>query len=175
MSVKVLKIGHRPRRDKRVTTHLILAARALGASGVVYTGIKDSAMEDNINEVVLDWGGSFNIEYSESWRKEIENFKQRGKLIHLTMYGLPIQQTISQIRVEPIDKLIIVGGAKVPGDMYRKVDWNIAISSQPHSEISALAVFLHELYEGKELDAPFEGAKLKVTPQKFGKKMDKTS
>jgi len=38
--------------------------------------------------------------------------------------------------------MIIVGGAKVPAIVYEFADWNVAIASQPYSEISALSVFL---------------------------------
>ncbi|MCG7848715.1 MAG: tRNA (cytidine(56)-2'-O)-methyltransferase, partial [ANME-2 cluster archaeon] len=33
MNIVVLRLGHRPERDQRVTTHVGLTARALGASG----------------------------------------------------------------------------------------------------------------------------------------------
>ncbi|MEM2376537.1 MAG: tRNA (cytidine(56)-2'-O)-methyltransferase, partial [Sulfolobales archaeon] len=35
MKVFVLRLGHRPLRDKRVTTHVALTARAFGANGFV--------------------------------------------------------------------------------------------------------------------------------------------
>ena len=67
------------------------------------------------------------------------------------------------------DKLIVVGGAKVPGEIYEMADWNVAVTSQPHSEVSALAVFLHELYMGEELGLEFQGARLRIVPQSHGK------
>ncbi|MGI0148094.1 MAG: tRNA (cytidine(56)-2'-O)-methyltransferase, partial [Thermoplasmata archaeon] len=33
--VTVLRLGHRPSRDKRVTTHVALVARAFGAAGIL--------------------------------------------------------------------------------------------------------------------------------------------
>ena len=33
--VYVLRIGHRPGRDKRITTHVALVARAFGANGFI--------------------------------------------------------------------------------------------------------------------------------------------
>ena len=33
--IVVLRLGHRPERDARVTTHVGLTARALGASGML--------------------------------------------------------------------------------------------------------------------------------------------
>ncbi|MGZ7049188.1 MAG: tRNA (cytidine(56)-2'-O)-methyltransferase, partial [Methanobacterium sp.] len=41
----------------------------------------------------------------------------------------------------------------------------------PHSEVSSLAVFLHILFEGKELDKEFKGGKMKVVPTAEGKKI----
>ena len=45
------------------------------------------------------------------------------------------------------------------------------MTSQPHSEISALALFLHELFEGNELSLKFKDAKIMIVPQKRGKKV----
>ncbi|HDN83691.1 MAG TPA: tRNA (cytidine(56)-2'-O)-methyltransferase, partial [Candidatus Altiarchaeales archaeon] len=91
-----------------------------------------------------------------------------GEKIHLTMYGLNIDEKIAKIRKSKRDKLIIVGGKKVPSEVYEMVDYNIAIGHQPHSEIAALAVFLDRLFEGKELLKDFDGKK-KVIPQARGK------
>ena len=172
MSTHVLRIGHRPARDKRVTTHLLLAARAFGAQGATYTGTRDPPMEETVRKVRLDWGGSFEVGYSKSWRNTVEAWRRRGKIVHLTMYGLPIQEAISSVREDLSDKLVVVGGAKVPGAVYSLADWNLAVTSQPHSEVSALAVFLHELFEGRELTGVFEGARLRVVPQERGKRVE---
>jgi len=172
MQIKVLRLGHRPFRDKRVTTHLMLAARAFGSSESFYTGTKDISVEDTVRKVVRDWGGDFEIVFCKSWRSAVGDWKNRGKIVHLTMYGLPIQDVISTIRENPADKLVIVGGAKVPGEIFSIADWNVAVTSQPHSEVSALAVFLHMLLEGKEMELSFEGARLRIVPQKMGKKVD---
>lgn len=172
MVVHVLRIGHRPARDERVTTHLFLAARAFGASGGTYTGVRDPSVEESVRSVVSDWGGGFSLGFTESWREAIRGWKGRGKVVHLTMYGLPLRRVIEAIRVDPSDKLVVVGGAKVPGEVFGLADWNVAVTSQPHSEVSALAVFLHELHEGRELDAAFEGARLRVVPQDYGKMVE---
>jgi len=47
------------------------------------------------------------------------------------------------------------------------------VTSQPHSEISALSVFLHELYGGRELSRTFEGARMRIIPHARGKKVVK--
>jgi tRNA (cytidine56-2'-O)-methyltransferase len=174
MSIHVLRIGHRPIRDKRITTHLLLAARAFGANGATYTGTKDPSIEKTVRKVCVDWGGSFEVEYSESWRKTVEAWRRLGRVIHLTMYGLPMQEAISIIREDSSDKLIVVGGPKVPGDVFGLVDWNLSVTSQPHSEVSALAVFLHELFKGRVLTEVFEGARLRIVPQERGKRVETT-
>ncbi|RLI07900.1 tRNA (cytidine(56)-2'-O)-methyltransferase [Candidatus Bathyarchaeota archaeon] len=172
MSIYVLRLGHRPARDKRVTTHLMLAARAFGASGALYTGTRDQSLEETVRKVRSDWGGSFSVEYAEDWRRTIREWKRRGKVVHLTMYGIPLQRTIQAIRGNLSEKLVVVGGAKVPGEVYGLADWNVAVTSQPHSEVSALAVFLHELFEGRELERAFDGARLRVIPQERGKRVE---
>ncbi|MFQ6054340.1 MAG: tRNA (cytidine(56)-2'-O)-methyltransferase [Candidatus Bathyarchaeia archaeon] len=175
MSIYVLRLGHRPLRDKRVTTHLMLAARAFGASGVIYTGTRDPALEETVRKISSDWGGSFDVEYAEDWRRAVKTWRRRGRVVHLTMYGIPLRRVIKTIRGDPSDKLVAVGGAKVPGELFRIADWNVAVTSQPHSEVSALAVFLHELFEGRELEMVFEGARLRVIPQERGKRVEMTS
>ena len=175
MVVRVLRLGHRPARDKRVTTHLFLAARAFGASGAVYTGKRDLVLEETIGDVVSDWGGSFDIRFSESWRSEVRGWGASGRVVHLTMYGLPLREVVSEIRGCGSDLLVVVGGAKVPGEVYGLADWNIAVTSQPHSEVSALAVFLHELYEGRWLERVYEGGRLRVVPQARGKRVEDLS
>lgn len=172
MSVYVFRLGHRPHRDERVTTHLMLAARAFGASGAYYSGVRDPSMEESIRKVCEDWGGKFSLEYVADWRRTINDWRKGGRVIHLTMYGLPIMDVIPLVRSDPAPKLVVVGGAKVPGEVFRLADWNISVTSQPHSEVSALAVFLHELYEGRELNIIYEGARLRIVPQAKGKRIE---
>ena len=169
MKVYVLRLGHRPARDLRLTMHVFLAARAFGADGVLYSGIRDRGLEERMRRVVEEWGGPFTVEYVEDWRRAIRSWD--GDRVHLTMYGMPVQEVIEEIRKSPRDKLVIVGGEKVPGEVYDMADWNVAVTNQPHSEVSALAVFLHELFRGRELFKRFEDAKLKVVPQRRGKKV----
>lgn len=174
MEVTVLRLGHRYVRDDRITTHVFLVARAFGASGVIYSGQRDQKLEEKIGEVTKTWGGPFDVEYEENWRQRIERWKEGdGEIVHLTIYGLPIQDAIHTIRDSVKDKLIIIGGAKVPRVVYRLSDWNVSVTSQPHSEVSALSIFLHELFGGKELTKTFKDAELSVVPQREGKKFMK--
>jgi len=59
---------------------------------------------------------------------------------------LPIQDVISKIRASKKEKFSCYWRPKVPGSMYKMADWNISVTSQPHSEISALSIFLHEFF-----------------------------
>ncbi|MFB0503381.1 MAG: tRNA (cytidine(56)-2'-O)-methyltransferase [Candidatus Bathyarchaeia archaeon] len=172
LKVYVLRLGHREVRDKRVTTHLFLAARAFGADRVIYSGRRDEKLGESIEKIVETWGGVFEIEYQKDWRKTVKDWKsQDGEVIHLTMYGLPIQEVIAAIRQSHRDRLVVVGGAKVHGDVFELADWNVSVTSQPHSEISALCIFLHELFKGKELARTFENAEKRIVPQAKGKKV----
>lgn len=164
----VLRLGHRIERDKRLSTHCGLVARAFGAQKLVYTGEKDSGLEESINSVTKGWGGPFRIEYSESARKLIKEW--RGKSVHLTVYGIPIQKKIRTLRKER-NLLIIIGGEKVPPEVYQDCDWNVSVTGQPHSEVAALAVFLHEYFSGRELSKRFRKAGKRVVPQERGKKV----
>jgi tRNA (cytidine56-2'-O)-methyltransferase len=87
------------------------------------------------------------------------------------MYGLPIQEVIDEIRSSPRDKLIAVGSQKVPGELYRLATWNVSITNQPISEVSALAIFLDRYFEGRELSAKFEGGELEIIPSRSGKRI----
>ena len=54
--VYVLRLGHRPKRDKRVTTHVALVARAFNANGFVLEG-DDSHVLAAVRGVLERWGG----------------------------------------------------------------------------------------------------------------------
>ncbi|MFB6088625.1 MAG: tRNA (cytidine(56)-2'-O)-methyltransferase [Candidatus Aenigmatarchaeota archaeon] len=171
MDVKILRLGHRHGRDKRLTTHVCLTSRALGASNVLYSGDEDSKLEENIEETSGRWGGNFNIQYIDSWKKILENFD--GVNVHLTMYGESVQDKIKEIRETEKDILVIVGSQKVPGEIYDLVDYNVAVTNQPHSEVAALSIFLHELFQGDELDNEFKNPELKIVPRENGKEVIK--
>jgi tRNA (cytidine56-2'-O)-methyltransferase len=171
MEVVVLRLGHRPERDQRVTTHVGLLSRALGARGMYLAG-NDKGIVRSIKRVVAQWGGDFFIEDQVKWRRCIEEWKSSGgRVVHLTMYGLPLSEHEEEIRA--LEKvLVIVGAEKVPGEIYGLSDYNISVTNQPHSEIAGLAVFLDRIFEGKELNLEFPGAKIKVIPCRQGKQTE---
>ncbi|MGD0330260.1 MAG: tRNA (cytidine(56)-2'-O)-methyltransferase [Nitrososphaeria archaeon] len=170
--IYVLRIGHRIERDKRVTTHVGLVARALGAKGIFFVNT-EKEIKEKIDEVTNFWGGPFKTEIiEENWLKFIIDWKkENGIVIHLTMYGLPINNIIEEIRKKEEKKLVVVGAEKVPRELYEISDYNVSITSQPHSEIAALAIFLDQFYMGKEISLKFSGAKVNIIPTKRGKKI----
>jgi tRNA (cytidine56-2'-O)-methyltransferase len=60
----------------------------------------------------------------------------------------------------------------VPGEIYGLADYNIAVTGQPHSEISSLAVFLDRFFQGSELCSEFPGARIRVVPAKDTKQTE---
>ena len=171
MEIVVLRLGHRPERDQRVTTHVGLLSRALGARGMYLAG-EDKGIVRSIERVVRQWGGDFFIEDQVKWRRCIDEWKQAGGIVvHLTMYGMPVREYENEIKSH--DKiLVIVGAEKVPGEVYGIADYNISVTGQPHSEIASLSVFLDRIFGGEELDMEFPGAKIRVVPCRQGKKTE---
>lgn len=166
--VELVRLGHRIARDKRITTHCCLVARAFGASKAFISGEEDKEIVRSLEKVVENWGGSFKVEHIENAKSFVRKKKDQGyKVVHLTVYGERIQDIIKDIKGER-KILVLVGGEKVPSEFYELADYNVGITSQPHSEVAALGVFLHELFEGKELDKKFRG-KIAVEPAKKGK------
>ncbi|WNY28207.1 hypothetical protein MmiEs2_03910 [Methanimicrococcus stummii] len=166
--IVVLRLGHRPERDKRITTHVGLTARALGASGMLLAS-DDQKITDNIKEMTGRWGGDFFVENNVSMTKEIRNWKENGgKVCHLSMYGINLPDAVPELKKH--DKLmIIVGAEKVPGEIYELADWNVAVGNQPHSEVAALAITMDRIAESDPLTAVFENAELTVVPTAKGK------
>jgi tRNA (cytidine56-2'-O)-methyltransferase len=163
--VFVLRLSHRPFRDKRVTSHVGLVARAFGADGLVIS-VEDAAVSRSIGDVVERWGGDFSVSVERDWRGYLKRWK--GLVVHLTMYGLPLDEVISDVQSVTGDVLVVVGAEKVPPEVYKRADFNIAVGSQPHSEIAALALFLDRLFKGGGLRKDFEG-KTRIIPSANGK------
>ena len=167
-----LRLDHRPHRDMRISTHIALVARAFGMDGVFFSGVPDKKLCERVNKVTENFGGDFSIKTGCNWRKVIDHWRSHGgEIIHLTMYGIPLPQVIEKIRSSPRDKLIVIGGPKVPSEIYSLAHYNISITNQPHSEIAALAVFLNSYYKGQEFNFEFKNAKIKIIPSERGKKV----
>lgn len=164
--IGVLRLGHRIARDKRITTHVFLAARALGADFGVLSGERDDSVLRSVEKISGKWGGAFAVRYEKNWRGVLE--KWNGSIAHLTMYGMPLDEKIGEMRNEK-NLMVVVGAEKVPGEVYALADYNVAVTNQPHSEVAALAVFLDRFFRGGELRKNFSNAKLCIMPQERGK------
>jgi tRNA (cytidine56-2'-O)-methyltransferase len=170
----ILRMGHRIPRDQRITTHVCLTARALGADGVYVSESHDGQLVDTVNKVVEEFGGIFTVETGIPWRSTIVNWKKSsGKVIHLTAYGIPLPKVIKEIRSTKSDKLIVVGAEKMPGEVFQLADWNVAVTSQPISEVSALGIFLDWLYDHR-MREEFQGARKRILPSEHGKSVMQT-
>jgi len=173
--VVILRWGHR-HRDQRLTTHVALTARALGASGFILADITDSKVKETIEKVTDCWGGDFQFEMGQQWKRVVKDWRaQNGITVHLTAYGENIQTSdvMKRIRMSGKDVLVIVGSQKVPAGFFSEEisDFNVAVGNQPHSECSSLAVFLDRFFEGQPLTETFSNAKRKIVPQTRGKRV----
>jgi tRNA (cytidine56-2'-O)-methyltransferase len=162
--ITVLRLGHRPERDKRITTHVCLTARALGCDRVVVTE-RDDRVVSGVRDVVKRFGGPFDIESGVPYRPLLKD--PATTKVHLTMYGLPMQEVLPQID-RAKDLLVIVGAEKVPRDVYELSDHNVAVGNQPHSEVAALALFLYALQGDAAFRKEFHG-EIDVEPSAKGK------
>ena len=115
--------------------------------------------------------GVFDIEIFENWKSIVKHWRNGGgKIVHLTMYGLNIDEVIDELR-KCDELLVVVGASKVPRELYEVSDYNVAIGNQPHSEIAALAICLDRIFNGKELTKQFDDAKLKIVPSSNEKRV----
>ncbi len=167
--VVVLRYGHRAYRDQRVTTHCCLVSRALGAQRVIIEGDEDPELLKTVAAVNKAWGQGIEVEFCAHWKPPLKALKEKGYIIvHLTMYGQELMEEIPKIR-RGKKVCVVIGSQKVEREVYKLADYNLSVGSTPHSEIAALALFLHELFQGKELGRRFEGARLAIHPSKTGK------
>ncbi len=167
MTIAVLRLGHRPARDKRVTTHVALTARAFGADAVLVS-TKDAGLERGLRSVTAKFGGPFEVRTGVPWREVVRTWK--GAIVHLTMYGEPMEDVLPRIPTDA-DLLIVVGAEKVPRAVFDLATFNVSVGNQPHSEVAALAVFLDRLLQGAGLRRAFRG-RLRVVPSKRGKNVE---
>jgi tRNA (cytidine56-2'-O)-methyltransferase len=164
--IAVLRIGHRINRDKRITTHVALVARAFGADKIFIT-TRDEKIKNNILSVCKRFGGDFQVETGIDPKKIIKQWK--GTIVHLTMYGEELEKAVKHLQRKR-DLLIIVGAEKVLPYFFEVADLNIAVGNQPHSEVAALALFLDRFTQGDWLRIKFHG-NIEIIPCVKGKKV----
>ena len=162
--IAVLRVGHRIGRDKRITTHCALVARAFGANEI-FIDTKDENIKKVVNNITKKFGGKFKIETGINSKKLITGWE--GIIVHLTMYGEKLEKALNKIDLKK-DVLIIIGSEKVPRFYYEVADYNISIGNQPHSEVAALAIVLDRINKGKWQTEKFNG-KVTIMPSKKGK------
>lgn len=164
--IAVLRIGHRIDRDKRITTHVALVARAFGADTIFIT-TKDEKIKKNIQLVCKRFGDDFQVETGLDPKKIIKSWK--GTIVHLTMYGVELEKVVDHIDKDR-DLLIIVGAEKVPPYFYEISDINVSVGNQPHSEVAALALFLDRFTKAAWQRKNFHG-NIQIIPCVKGKKV----
>lgn len=160
----------------RLTTHVALTARALRASGFILSDTTDPHIEKTVAKITKAWGGEFHFEMGTPWKRAVRDWKNKGGVIvHLTAYGENIQTSgvLQRIKAKDKDVMLLVGSQKVPGEFYSDEvsDFNVAVGNQPHSECSALAIFLDRYFEGRELGESFEKAEIAIVPKERGKEI----
>ena len=135
--VSVLRLGHRRERDKRITSHLGLTARAFGADEVILAGEEDESALETWRSVSERFGGDFECRYETNPLSFLRRFAKDagdgkpGEIVHLTMYGESWRESLGVIeRNRPM--VIVVGGTKVPGEVFRLAKYNISILSLIH-------------------------------------------
>jgi len=164
--IAVLRIGHRINRDKRITTHVALVARAFGADKIFIT-TKDEHITRNILSLSKRFGGDFQVETGIDAKKVIKAWN--GTIVHLTMYGEELEKAVRKIDKSK-DLLVIVGAEKVHPYFYEVAHFNISIGNQPHSEVAALALFLDRYTKGAWQKKKFYG-NIEIIPSVRGKKV----
>ncbi len=174
MEISVLRLGHRLPRDERITTHVALVARAFGADEIVYAGQHDSSLEESVGKISENWGGKFIVKYTKNPLKIANEYKKNSfVIVHLTMYGIPLQEKISGIKAN--EKILVIVGAKqVPREFYEIADFNVSVTNQPHSEVAALAIVMNQLLDGNALGRDFQKkfrGKITIEPSEKRKKM----
>ena len=167
----VLRIGHRPRRDMRITTHVALVSRAFGATGFAREG--GVGVLESLERLLGNWGGkdSFSLRSVESPKTFLKEWKASGgKVVHLTMYGVDVDSKLPQIKDLGDRIAVVVGAGKVEKWYYEIADLNVAVGNQPHSEVAALAIFLDRVNGGVR-GGQFNDGRIRVLGSEKGKKV----
>ena len=133
----------------------------------MYLHPPDAELAKRLAAVTHRWGGDFAVVPVDDWKGLVRSFP--GAVVHLTMYGLPLERLLPRLARLP-RILLVVGGAKVPPELYRTSRYNVAVTHQPHSEVAAVAVVLERLLG---IPGPGRGgsAAQRVVPRAHGKRV----
>ena len=77
--ITVLRLQHRIQRDQRLSTHVFLTARALGATDGRFSGDMDERLINSVENLVENWGGEFSIQYTPNWKAYITEEREKGR------------------------------------------------------------------------------------------------
>jgi tRNA (cytidine56-2'-O)-methyltransferase len=160
-TISVLAIG---KSAYATSLDLCLTSRALGAAEITFIGKKDNRLVRQVNDLNKKWGGKFKVQFAKNYKDFLKS-TTKYKKIYLTRYGLPLQEKSYTIKTYTNIVLIVALMDKNEiNSIYKFSDFNISVSSQPHCAAAAIAIFLHEFYNGRELAMHFENAKYKLVP-----------
>lgn len=162
-TISVLAVG---RSTYTTSLDLCLTSRALGASEITFVGKRDSRLARYIDSLNKKWGGRFRVQFARSY-KDVLKSMIKYKKVYLTRYGLPLQDKNYLLKTYKNMVLIVTLKDKDQlNPIHKLADFNISVSLQPHCSAAAIAIFLHEFYNGRELAMHFENAKVKLVHEK---------
>lgn len=157
--ITVLSIGE---KNPRVKLNLCLTARAFGAAKIIFVGRRDANISKHISAINGTWGGIFKVDFASSVKSAVEPLT-KYKSVYLTMFGLPLKQLKYTVKTYK-NILLIVTSKEYDKQVGELADFKLSITSQPHSQAAAIAIFLHEFFDGREQAMQFQNAKVKVVP-----------
>ncbi len=164
--ISVLVIG---KSSYEACLDLCMISRAFGASNITFCPHKGGAearLKRAMKQISKKWGGEFSVFFCDKWEKYIKGKKNYLK-IYLTRYGMPISKM--RYRISTYKNILLIASfSESVKSAYDAADFNISISSQPHTCGSSIAIFLHDFYQGRELAMHFENSRYKVVPSEHG-------
>jgi tRNA (cytidine56-2'-O)-methyltransferase len=166
--IRVLSVGREP---YKTNAEMCLVARAFGASGITFSSRRDPRLSRFVQLNNSKWGGSFSVDFDSNYVKALDP-ESSYKKVYLTMYGMPLQDVIGTLRTYK-NLLLIVTDKEAVAPVYTRSDFNVSVTGQPHTSASAVAVFLHEFYSGRELAMHFGNARYKILPSEQGMHVEK--
>ena len=146
---------------------MCLTARALGASEIIFTSSKKEKLVRYAGRLERDWGGVFGVTFNHDYRKVLAD-ANKYKKVYLTRYGVPLPKLIYSLKTYKNIMLIVSSVQASSKPLHEIADFNISVTDQPHCGAAAIAIFLHEFYEGRELAVHFKNSKYKVIPAEHG-------
>jgi len=141
---------------------LCLTARAFGAAEIIFVSKSDAGLLRYMNNLNKKWGGTFKVKFVKNYKDALKSASKYTK-VYLTRFGMPLQSKSYVLKTYK-NMVLIVSTKDVSRTLHQVADYNISISTQPHCGSAAIAIFLHEFYNGRELAMHFENAKLKLVP-----------